>query len=152
MQCEILTARESIEQLVADLRHLVPGPASVAAAVTNILTQVQEQGDQAVVELTKKFDTPDAEPKRLKVSEQELEAAAQALDDEVREGLLLAADNVDKVARAGLHADKVVSFEDHDEVPLAKSPRSTSSALSPRRLAACNTAAPVMPPPTMSRS
>jgi hypothetical protein len=45
-----------------------------------------------------------------------------------------------------------ISFDDHDEVPLAKSPRSTSSAFRPRRLAACRTAAPVMPPPTIRRS
>ena len=97
--------------LAAELRALVPDPRSVAGAVAEIIARVREGGDETVREYSRRFDTAGAEPAPLVVSGDELDAAVDRLDPEVRDGLERAAENVGRVAAAGLTSDRVVTLD-----------------------------------------
>ncbi len=64
----------------------------VAQAVQEILVQVQQRGDAALLELTERFDG--VRPDSIRVPEAELEAAYAAMDPELREIIAEAADNI----------------------------------------------------------
>jgi histidinol dehydrogenase len=92
--------------LVAELRALVPAAESVTAAVAEIVARVRAEGDAAVRDYTRLLDTGGAEPKPLRVSEDELEASAQRLEPAVRRGLERAIANVEAVAGARVHREQ----------------------------------------------
>jgi histidinol dehydrogenase len=50
--------------------------------VTDILKQVKERGDAAVLEYTRKFDSPDLDVEALKVSSKELKEAYELVDED----------------------------------------------------------------------
>ncbi|HWF35063.1 MAG TPA: histidinol dehydrogenase [Solirubrobacteraceae bacterium] len=97
--------------LAAELRSLVPDSGSVHGAVAEIIAGVRAGGDAAVREYTMRFDTGGAEPRPLVVADADLEAAVERLDPEIRAGLERAAENVGRVAAAGLAADRVVDLD-----------------------------------------
>lgn len=66
----------------------------IEAQVRGILEQVRTRGDEALYELTAKFDRVDLRPTGLEVSEEEFAAAEAAVDQEFREALQLAIDNI----------------------------------------------------------
>ncbi|WP_298559290.1 histidinol dehydrogenase [uncultured Aliiroseovarius sp.] len=66
----------------------------VDAAVAGIIADVRERGDQAVIDLTSKFDRMDLTPATLRFSEQEIEAECAKVSDEDRAALELAADRI----------------------------------------------------------
>jgi histidinol dehydrogenase len=68
--------------------------------VEPIAREVIEGGDAAVLQLTERFDGPGSTPKRLRVGPDEVSAALESLDPEVREALGVAAANVRAVAEA----------------------------------------------------
>lgn len=100
MRCERFPLEGDPAEVVARLRALVPGAESVAGQVTKILERVREWGDVAVLDYTRALDLRGAEPRPLRVDEQELEAAAAGLDPAVRHGLERAIANVEAVAAA----------------------------------------------------
>jgi histidinol dehydrogenase len=108
--------------LATELRALAPGGASVAAPVAEILARVREQGDAAVLELTRRHDTGGAEPKPLRVAEEELAAALAGLDPEVRAGLELAIANVGALAEAGVDPEAAVTLPQGQRIALRESP------------------------------
>ena len=59
-------------------------------AVQTILAAVRNRGDEAVVEYTRKFDSPQFERSQLRVSNMEIEQAYQEVDEEFRATLTLA--------------------------------------------------------------
>ncbi|EEG77688.1 histidinol dehydrogenase [Dethiobacter alkaliphilus] len=61
-------------------------------AVRDILAEVNQRGDEAVLEYTRKFDGVELET--LLVSEEEFAAAEEAVDPEVRQSLVEAAENI----------------------------------------------------------
>jgi histidinol dehydrogenase len=87
--------------LAAELRALVPAPASVQATVAEIIADVRARGDQAVAEYTARFDG-DAEP---------AESAAPAPG--VLEALKRAAANIERVAQATLGEERTIAFDGH---------------------------------------
>jgi len=97
--------------LAAELRSLVPDPGSVRDVVAEIVAHVRADGDAAVREYTRRFDTAGADPGPLVVADDELDAAVERLAPEVRSGLVRAAENVGRVATAGLAADRVVDLD-----------------------------------------
>ncbi|MDQ6777161.1 MAG: histidinol dehydrogenase [Actinomycetota bacterium] len=97
--------------LAAALRALVPDPGSVSGAVAEIVARVRADGDAAVREYTQRFDTGGSEPGPLVVADTELDAAVERLAPDVRSGLERAAENVGRVAAAGLAADRVVELD-----------------------------------------
>ena len=85
---------------VGDLRSALPrseteiegstdGP---LAAVRSILADVRSRGDEAVRELTERFDG--AAPTSVRVDRTEIEAALERVDSEVRAALVVAADSI----------------------------------------------------------
>ncbi|MBV8711083.1 MAG: histidinol dehydrogenase [Solirubrobacterales bacterium] len=98
MQCERLTAGEDPAQTAAALRALIPAPESVRDGVTGIIASVRSGGDDSLRHYTRRFDTAGSEPLPLVVSEDELDAAAAALDRDVEHGILRAIENVEAVS------------------------------------------------------
>jgi len=117
-----LANAESAPALAAELRTLVPAGASVAEPVAAILADVRERGDAAVLELIRRFDTGGAEPKPLRVSFEELEAALAGLDPQVRAGLEVAAQNIGVVAAIGIDDEREVTLGHGQTVRLREVP------------------------------
>ena len=66
----------------------------VDAVVAGIIADVRERGDQAVIDLTSKFDRMDLTPATLRFSEEEIEAECAKVSEEDRAALELAADRI----------------------------------------------------------
>lgn len=111
MDAERLTLHGDPTAFAAGIRARVPAPESVAMAVGEIIDQVRETGDGAVIDFTERFD--DAQIDRLVVGEAELERAETALDPAVRNGLERAIENVRRVGEAALDSDRAVDFDTH---------------------------------------
>jgi histidinol dehydrogenase len=103
LACDVATAADAAERV----RAMVPPPASVAAAVAEIVAEVAEHGDTAVVEYERRFGGT-AGPRPLRVAPAEVDAALAGLEPDVRAGLEVAIANVRAVARAGLTPDREV--------------------------------------------
>ena len=86
--------------VVAELRALVPGTGSVEEAVRDILRRVRHEGDHAVLEYTRAWDTAGATPRPLEVAAGELRGTFEMLGPDVREGLDAAYAAVFEVAAA----------------------------------------------------
>jgi histidinol dehydrogenase len=111
MDAERLTLHGDPVALAARIRGRVPAPESVALAVGEIIDQVRETGDGAVIDFTERFD--DAQIESLLVDQSELERAAKALDPDVRNGLEQEIDNVRRVGEASVESDRMVEFDTH---------------------------------------
>ncbi len=85
-------------------------------AVAAIIADVRERGDEAVVELTNRFDRSRVSAETLRISEAEIEAAAARVTDEVRAALQTAHDRI----RAHHEKQKPVDhiYQDHLGVTL----------------------------------
>jgi histidinol dehydrogenase len=92
--------------LAGELRALVPAAESVSAPVAEIVSRVRAEGDAAVLDYTRMLDTEGADPRSLRVTDDELDAAAQRLDPAVRRGLERAIVNVEAVAAARVHREQ----------------------------------------------
>jgi len=99
------------------VRGEVPGGAEVSAAVAEILAAVRDGGDERVLEYTRRFDAPEPRPLRVGADE-----PATALDPQVRAGLELAAENVRRVAEAGLREPREVTLPQGHTVLLREEP------------------------------
>ncbi len=86
----------------ARVRALVPDGGSVEQGVREILARVRAEGDGAVLEYTRRFDTGGAEPRGLLVAAEELDEAIKRLSLELIAGLQVAIVNVAQVADAGV--------------------------------------------------
>src|SRR5947209_9714074 len=100
MRCERFELRGEPAGIVAQLRGLIPAPASVAGAVAEIIDAVRHGGEQAVLDYTRRFDMHGAEPRALRVQDEELDAEVERLDDELRHALELAIAHVEKTGWA----------------------------------------------------
>ena len=72
------------------------GRADVEASVRNIINQVREKGDEAVIKFTKKFDNYHLSPENIKVSGEEIENAYASIDKKILEHLKLTAERIKK--------------------------------------------------------
>jgi histidinol dehydrogenase len=105
----------------AQVRAFAPAPASVAAAVSEIVTAVRDGGDRALRELVARYDTGGAEPPpSLRIALEELDPGL--LDDDVRAGLEVAIANVAIVADAGVGDDVDVRLPQGQRVVLREVP------------------------------
>ena len=66
----------------------------VDAAVAEIIEDVRVRGDEAVIDLTSRFDRIDLSPNTLAFSEAEIDAACAAVPEQERAALDLAADRI----------------------------------------------------------
>ncbi len=100
----------------ARLRAMVPGPDDLTEAVGEVLERVREGGDDAVREFAERFG--EAETAQLRIDRDAITAAPGLLEPEVREGLRVAAANIEAVARAELER-----FERSSSAELAQGQR-----------------------------
>ena len=130
MQLERLTAEDLANlggpaAVARHLRALVPSGASVEAEVREITEHVRAQGDQAVLELTRRLDTDGAPPLPLLVAAPDLDEAIKRLPLDLVAGLQVAIANVAEVAQAGSDGEQVVPLPQGQritvrEVPVAR--------------------------------
>jgi histidinol dehydrogenase len=113
------------------LRALVPGGASVEAAVREIIDKVRVEGDRAVRDYTRLFDTAGEEPRPLVVAAEELDEAIRQLPLDVVAGLQVAIANVAHVAQAGAGEDVVVDLPQGHRVVLREVPVGSAAVYVP---------------------
>lgn len=98
-----------VRALAEAVRGLTEEPADVTQSVAEILRDVRERGDEAVVELTRRFDS-EAAPEDFRVAPEQLQAAVDGLDPAVRAGLETAIANVGRLAAAEPRGDVTVGM------------------------------------------
>lgn len=84
------------ENLLA--RPAVNNGANISAIVSSIISDVRERGDEALLELTEKFDG--IRPESLKVSDTEIDDACARLSTQMKEALQQAFDNISTFHKA----------------------------------------------------
>jgi histidinol dehydrogenase len=77
----------------------------VSEVVRGIIADVIARGDQALIELTRRFDKFDPEPAGLRVTPAEIEAAASSCDAEALAALTLARDRIEAFHRRQVPSD-----------------------------------------------
>lgn len=82
---------DRLEELLASKRESV---SDVDDAVREILAEVRERGDEAVIELTSRFDRLDLTPETLAFSRDEIDAECRKAPERERRALELAADRI----------------------------------------------------------
>jgi histidinol dehydrogenase len=93
----------AFEALLAEARDTT---ARVDAAVTGIIQAVQEQGDAALLDFTRRFDRwSPADATALRVTEAEIEEASAGIPADRRDALALAAQRIEAFHAAQLPAD-----------------------------------------------
>ena len=106
------------EAAASSLRARIPRAADVEDEVRAIIRDVRERGDAAVLDYTRRFDSPTADSEGLVVSAQELDEAMAGLTSEVYAGLETAIANVAQVAAAGVQEDVSVTLPQGHQVIL----------------------------------
>jgi histidinol dehydrogenase len=120
----------------AHVRALVPDGASVEDAVREIVTRVRAEGDEAVRDYTRRFDTAGNDRSEigqqpLVVGPDELDAAIRSLPLELVAGLQVAIANVATVAQAGVDAERTVQLPQGQSVTLREVPVSAAAVYVP---------------------
>jgi histidinol dehydrogenase len=113
------------------LRALVPAGASVEAAVREIVDRVRAEGDEAVRDYTRLFDTDGEEPRPFVVAAEELDEAIRQLPLDVVAGLQVAIANVASVAHAGVGEDVAVDLPQGHRVVLREVPVGSAAVYVP---------------------
>lgn len=93
----------AFDALVADRRE---SDAGVSADVADILSQVKQSGDEALRGYTQKFDGFDLDSEGWQIDVADCKAAYDAIDDELREALELAAQRIAAYHQAQLPEDR----------------------------------------------
>jgi histidinol dehydrogenase len=124
LRCDVAGAPAA----AAGIRALVPAAGSVAEDVAAIVADVRVRGDEAVLELERRFGGG-GQP--LRVAPAELDAALGRLDPGVRAGLEVAIANVGAVARAGLHEPRIVRLPQGHTVEVREVPVRRAAVYAP---------------------
>jgi histidinol dehydrogenase len=90
--------------------------------VAEILAEVRERGDDAVLDFTERFDKAELGPEQLRVDARELEASVGVLEPAVLDGLRIAIANVRAVAKAQLREPVTVELPQGQSVQVAEVP------------------------------
>jgi histidinol dehydrogenase len=117
--------------VAAQLRALVPDGASVEETVREIVGRVRTEGDEAVREYTRRFDTAGNEPRPLTVAPEELDVAIKELPLELVAGLQVAIANVATVAQAGVDEGRTVQLPQGQRVTLREVPMQAAAVYVP---------------------
>ena len=100
-----------------------PAPSTgLEADVAAILDSVRRRGDDAVLDLTERFDRAELGPGELRVPPAEVESAVGVLPGEVLDGLRTAIANVREVVRAQLREPVAVRLPQGHSVEVAELP------------------------------
>jgi histidinol dehydrogenase len=93
--------------VAAHLRRLIGGVEGIEETVATIVSHVRAEGDEAVNEYTRRFDTDRVEPPELCVAPHELDEALERMPLDVVAGLQVAIANVARVADASIGQEQV---------------------------------------------
>jgi histidinol dehydrogenase len=116
----------------ANLRRMVGGVEGIEEAVATIVSHVRAEGDEAVQEYTRRFDTAGGEPQELCVAAHELDEALEKMSLEVVAGLQVAIANVARVADASIGPERViVELPQGHTVTLRELPVRTAAVYAP---------------------
>jgi histidinol dehydrogenase len=66
----------------------------VERVVADVIEVVRERGDTALAEYTARFDGVDLEPRALRVPDEDIEAAGQRIDDDLKHAITTAIENI----------------------------------------------------------
>src|SRR5271155_4038966 len=113
--------------VAAHLRSLVPGGESVEKAVREIVDRVRVEGDEAVTDYTRRFDTAGNPPGPLVVTQDELDEAIKLLALPLVAGLQVAITNVALVAQAGVSENVSIDLPQGQRVTLRDVPGGRAS-------------------------
>jgi histidinol dehydrogenase len=113
------------------LRSLVLGRGSVEAAVREIVDRVRAEGDEAVRDYTRRFDTAGSEPRPLLISPGELDEAVKLLPAELLAGLEVTITNVALVAQAGVSEEVAVDLPQGQRIVLREMPVGSAAVYVP---------------------
>ncbi|HEX5592547.1 MAG TPA: histidinol dehydrogenase [Solirubrobacterales bacterium] len=102
-----------------------------AVDVAPIAREVQDEGDEAVLRLTAKFDAPGVTLGSLRVDPADAEAALAVLDPALREALEAAAENVRRVAEAQAAGERTVQLPAGQEITLREVPVGAAGVYAP---------------------
>jgi histidinol dehydrogenase len=139
--------------VAAHVRALVPGGDSVEQAVSEIVRRVRDEGDAAVLDYTRQFDTARADTgsddtgghdsgsagrsssegdrRPIVVAPEELDAAIKLLPLELVAGLQVTIANVAQVADAGVGADVAVELAQGQRIVLRELPVASAAVYVP---------------------
>ena len=100
--------------------------------VSGIAAEVAEKGDAALLDMTAKFDAPDAEGLSLRVGQDDALEALEALDPEVRQALEVSVANVKAVASAQIGpGEKTVTLPEGHTVTVGEVPVGAAGIYAP---------------------
>jgi histidinol dehydrogenase len=119
------------EGVVDMLRQIVRTPDVLQTQVREIVREVMEHGDEAVLRLTRKHDTGGADPRPLSVAPEELDEAIRQLPLDVVAGLQVAIANVAQVAQAGVGEEASVTLPQGQRVTLREVPVGSAAVYVP---------------------
>ena len=115
----------------ADVRPLAQPPEGLEESVRAIIEEVRRGGDEAVLELTARFDSAELEPGQLQVPYEEIEAAVGAVERDVVEAMRVAYANVRAVAEAQVGSTKKVVLDAGQRVEIEEVPLRRAAAYAP---------------------
>ncbi len=120
----------------AHLRALVPDGASVEQAVREIVQRVRAEGDPAVFDYTRRFDThvedgSEIGRRPIAVPSEELDEAIRLLPLELVAGLQVTIANVAQVADAGVGQEQAVELPQGQRIVLRELPVSSAAVYVP---------------------
>jgi histidinol dehydrogenase len=113
------------------LRKLAPPPGDARDVVTQILSVVAHEGDEAVLEYTRELDLAGVAPRPLRVPAEELDEAIVRLPLEVVAGLQVAIANVAAVAQVGVGEDVSVHLPQGHSVTVRELPVDSAAVYVP---------------------
>jgi histidinol dehydrogenase len=111
-------------------------PSDVAEEVREILRQVKQTGDRAVLRYTAEFDRAELSPEQLEIPADEIDASVGVLEPGVLEGLRTAVANVDAVVEAQLHDSVSVQLPHGHTVQVSEVPVRRAGVYAPAGRAA----------------
>lgn len=118
----------------ADTASALRGWASELAPpveVEEILDEVLTRGDEAVLELTARFDAPGAGLESLRVDPEEAASSLAVLEPELREAMEAAAANIRAVAEAQIGEEKTVELPAGQSIRLREVPVGAAGVYAP---------------------
>jgi histidinol dehydrogenase len=121
---------EGAEETALQLREWAADE-SPEVDVGGIEEEVLEEGDEAVLRLTARFDAPAATLDSLRVSHEEASSALSVLEPELREAMEVAIANVRQVAEAQLAEDRRVELPAGQTVTLREVPVGAAGIYAP---------------------
>ena len=123
-------AWEGPAQTAAALRGWVGAPPP-AAEVATIAREVRDGGDEAVLRLTARFDTPGVALDSLRVDPADAEAALAVTEPELRAALDVAAANIRQVAEEGIGAEREIGLPAGQKVTSREVPVAAAGIYAP---------------------